>query len=321
MHSSDKSEYPNTAFLNSVGARMDLSIVDWYLPIVAVVVYLACKCNVFDRCLRKIGIEESGDPDRKNRDDDNLIREGILVVKKGRRTLGLGGGNADDEEERERQDTMARDRLKAVMARAQARREGRNPDEVAALDRELAAAGGMDGLDAEGGGGRVGAGGDYASGGSVMTTRFAMDSFAGGAASVNGGGGQAGAGGGGGGGGGSAPKGGLAALANRAGMGKLGAAFTQLGALAGMSGESESGGGAVVDHGDDEEDGAAGRGAMGDGGAIGRTTSGGFGGFSRHDKATADLMRARGMSGHIPAVAAPIEPPTLAELLKGKRKM
>ncbi len=152
-----------------------------------------------------------------------------------------------------------------------------------------------------------------------MTTRFAMDAFAGGALSVDGAGGSAAAAA-------AAPKNGLAALAARAGMGKIGAAFTQLGgAFAGLSGDSDPGGGAVVDHGDDEDD-AGGRaganagsgGGGGGGGAIGRTTSGGF---SRHDKATADLMRARGMSGQAIAANPVLPPPTLAELLKGKRKM
>lgn len=70
--------------LRSVGARMDLSLVDWYLPIIAAVIYLLCKCSMFDRCMRKIGIEQSGDPVNGNRDHDNIIRDGILVVKKGR---------------------------------------------------------------------------------------------------------------------------------------------------------------------------------------------------------------------------------------------
>ncbi len=330
MHSADKRDYPNTAFLNSVGARMDLSVVDWYLPIASVIIYISCKVNIFDRCLRKIGVEEGGDPVTGNRDHENIIRDGILVVKKGRRTLGLGGGDADDEEEREKKDAIARDRLKSVMARAQARREGRNPDEVAAMDGDAA----IGDLGGEGGDvemARVGGGGSYASGGSFMSSKAGMvslDTFAG-VGSVTAGGAGAGAG---------APKGGLAALANRTGMNKLGAAFTQFGgALAGGFG-TETGSGAIVDHGDDDND--IGNGSGGGGGLSSSASSssaggpprpdmmlgadgkwvasqGGVGGFSRHDRATADLMKARGM----PPPAAIQAPPTLAELLKGSRKL
>lgn len=300
MHSRDKADYPNTAFLNSVGARMDLSIVDWYLPIVMVVIYLACKLNFFDRCMRKIGIEESGDPVRGNRDHDNIIRDGVLVVKKGRRTLGLGGGDADDEEAREKQDAIARDRLKAVMARAQARREGRNPDEVAKLDNELA--NGIGSI--EEGEIELIKSGNYASGGSVMSSNAGMmslDSFSG-AGSVNPNGTPA--------------KGGLAALAHRAGMGKIGAAFNQFGAAMNQFGDNmlgldSNGTGAVVDHGDDDTEGSNSNNHN-----TNSNQRSAYSDFSRHDIATADLMRARELSNVV--IQAP---PTLAELLKGKRKI
>jgi len=306
MHSNNKADYPNTAFLNSVGARMDLSIVDWYLPLLMVVIYLACKLNFFDRCMRKIGIEESGDPVRGNRDHDNIIRDGVLVVKKGRRTLGLGGGDADDEEAREKQDAIARDRLKAVMARAQARREGRNPDEVAQLDKDLA-----NGIAMEEGEIELTKTGQYASGGSMMSSNAGMmslDSFSG-VGSVNPSNTPA--------------KGGLAALAQRAGMGKIGAAFNQFGAAMNQFGDNmlgleSNGTGAVVDHGDDDAE-------LGNNNTTNnnnnsnnnRTTNRSmYSDFSRHDNATADLMRARELSNVVIQ-----NPPTLAELLKGKRKL
>ena len=54
FHSSDKSEFPDTAFLHSVGAKMSLSVVDWFLPLLAVLLYAACKLHMFDRLMRKV---------------------------------------------------------------------------------------------------------------------------------------------------------------------------------------------------------------------------------------------------------------------------
>ena len=45
MHSTDRTQYPQPAFVYSVGANMKLSLVDWYLPMGTGVIYLLCRVS------------------------------------------------------------------------------------------------------------------------------------------------------------------------------------------------------------------------------------------------------------------------------------
>lgn len=212
----------------------------------------------------------------------------------------------------------------------QARREGRNPDDVARLDigDPLAASGAGVAHDNEGDlelAHMKGASGGYASGGSAMSSTQGMVSLSQFSGAGAGGGNAPAAGG-------PPLKGGLAALAQRAGMNKLGNAFTQLtGNAFGTASSDPSDGyensGPTIDHGEGYDtadyngnplgNNPAASNGGGGGGAVG------FGSFSRHDRATADLLRSTALGGAGSGSAAVhIEaPPTLADLLKGKRKL
>jgi hypothetical protein len=64
FHSSDKEAFPDTAFLHSVGAKMSLSVLDWFIPLIMVVVYVACKLDVFNKCLRAVRVARACARDR-----------------------------------------------------------------------------------------------------------------------------------------------------------------------------------------------------------------------------------------------------------------
>lgn len=79
----------------SVGAKMALSRLDWYLPLLMVVMYLMCKLNTFDRLMLFMGIHEKGEPKRGNPAHDDIIREGRALVEKARRQMGVDASAAD----------------------------------------------------------------------------------------------------------------------------------------------------------------------------------------------------------------------------------
>jgi len=135
FHSPNKEDFPDTAFLHSVGAKMSLSILDWFLPLLMVLLYIACKLKFFDIVMRRLGYEEAGDPIVGNTEHEAAIFSGKSLVIRGRSTLGLGedeGGGG--EEERARASELARNKRAIVMARMEARRAGKDPDSVARLD-------------------------------------------------------------------------------------------------------------------------------------------------------------------------------------------
>lgn len=105
MHSGSASvaangDYPDTAFMHSVGVGMKLAVVDWYLPILMPVVYLLCRLDCFDRLMRLLGINERGDPVRGNEEHEEIITDGTKTIAAARRAFGfdaleaggLGGG-------------------------------------------------------------------------------------------------------------------------------------------------------------------------------------------------------------------------------------
>jgi len=94
MHSSNKADFPNTAFMNSVGAGMALSVVDWYLPILMPVIYALNRANVWQRIMRLLGIEEVGSPIKGNSAHEEIITDGAKLITKARRALGLDAGTA-----------------------------------------------------------------------------------------------------------------------------------------------------------------------------------------------------------------------------------
>ncbi|RYE82854.1 MAG: hypothetical protein EOO65_04865, partial [Methanosarcinales archaeon] len=100
LHSNDRSEYPNTTFMVSVGKRMKLSVIDWYLPMIMPIVYILCRVNVFERIMRLMGIDEKSSPQRGNPVHDDIIKEGASLIAKTRSQLGIqlpdersGGGS------------------------------------------------------------------------------------------------------------------------------------------------------------------------------------------------------------------------------------
>ena len=301
MHSTNRAEYPPTAFLNSVGAKMALSVIDWYLPIGIAVIYITCKLSVFNRALTMMGMEAHGEPIVGNSEHEGIIRTGMGIVSKGKRTLGLSvtpDGMSDDDFEKA--DEASRDRLRAIMLRAQARKEGKNPDDVARLDG--------------GGGGGAGSStpstGEYSSGGYVGKIEgMSLDSFnsssgngSGGAGNENNSDGASG----GSGGGGQKPapvKMGLAALASRA--------ATNLAKNVGLptnSTTTTTTANKNLDYGDDISSPNSPRAEMDAWRKEGRAYSNNTVDFS---------------SSHLPVatVVVPPEPPTMAELLKGKRRL
>jgi hypothetical protein len=168
FHSNNKEEFPDTAFLHSVGAKMSLSVVDWFLPLLMVLLYGACKLQLFDRLMRKVrgrrrrrcrrsprprayihhappptppphpraqlGHEERGSPDEGNLDHEIAVKDGQRVVVRARGLLGIGAESEGGEEERERASEASRARVKLVFARMEARRRGEDPDAVGTLD-------------------------------------------------------------------------------------------------------------------------------------------------------------------------------------------
>ena len=311
MHSANRQDYPPTAFLTSIGARMDLSVVDWYLPLGMVVIYAMCKASVFNRLLTLIGVEELGDPASGNIEHDGVIRTGMAVVSKGKRTLGLvANPDGMSDEDFDRADEASRDRLKAIMLRVQARKEGRDPDAAARPD------GGDTGSGAAAARAE-GTGSHYASGGAAFgVAGMSMTDFS--ALKVGAGGGGSGGGGSGVGAPGKAGGGGLAALAAKAGMGALhsitGGALQQQQSTARAGSAAAARLGATIDHGDD----------------VDVDINGAFPASARdradadewgsRGTATADFSRAQSSTG---AAVEPVsqEPPTMAELLKGKRRL
>jgi len=297
MHSSNRADYPPTAFLNSVGAKMALSVIDWYLPIGIAVIYITCKLSVFNRALTMMGMEAHGEPIVGNSEHEGIIRTGMGIVSKGKRTLGLSvtpDGMSDDDFEKA--DEASRDRLRAIMLRAQARKEGKNPDDVARLDG--------------GAGGGVGSsstpstGGEYSSGGYVGKIEgMSLNSFnssgngSGGSGNENNSEGASG--------GGQKPapvKMGLAALASRA--------ATNLAKNVGLPTNSTTTttNNNNLDYGDDISSPNSPRAEMDAWRNEGRAYSNNTVDFS---------------SSHLPVatVIVPPEPPTMAELLKGKRRL
>lgn len=88
-HSANREDFPYTSFMHSVGVRLRLSQVDWYLPCVMPLIYLAVKFNLFARILRLMGVDEKGEPVRGNEKHEDLIRDGAkLVAAETRRLIG-----------------------------------------------------------------------------------------------------------------------------------------------------------------------------------------------------------------------------------------
>ena len=290
MHSTNRDDYPPTAFLRSVGARMDLSVIDWYLPLGMIAIYAMCKLNSFNRLLGLIGVEAPGDPLRGNVEHDSIILTGQSVVSKGKRTLGLAAGvDGMSEEDFEKADEASRNRLKNIMMRAQMRKEGRDPDapEGAAATAPVAS-------------------GAYSSGGIASGVAVAsMNDFAGPAGKGAGLGSESAAAAAGAKAGGAK---GLAALAARASLGALSVARGALVTATGGSAPApDSGIGATIDF-DDAED-------AGDGGGDGGRSD------EWQSRASVDFSNARYGSGAFVAPQPILEPPTMSELLKGKRKL
>lgn len=89
MHSNKKADYPDTAFMHSVGVKMKLSVVDWYLPIAILVIYILCKVNLFERAMRLLGIDEKGSPIRGNAKHEEIIADGKKLIVRAKRDMGL----------------------------------------------------------------------------------------------------------------------------------------------------------------------------------------------------------------------------------------
>ena len=53
-HSNDKEAFPDTAFLHSVGSKMSLSVLDWFIPLIMAVIYAMCKLDAINKCLRAV---------------------------------------------------------------------------------------------------------------------------------------------------------------------------------------------------------------------------------------------------------------------------
>lgn len=171
-HSNNKEEFPDTAFTHSVGSKMSLSVLDWFLPNLMVFIYIACKIDAFNKCLRMIGYEEKGRPTPGNREHELAISDGKLIVLRGRATLGLGADGASVED-RERANEMSRNRTKLIFARMEARRAGLDPDSIGRLEDA-----GISKLESGqegggGGGGHVAGGG----GGSAVRGALSLDTF------------------------------------------------------------------------------------------------------------------------------------------------
>jgi hypothetical protein len=253
-----------------------------------VVLYGACKLNLFDKLQKRVfGVEDKGDPTKGDRDDETLVREGSILVSRGRRTLGLGGSaDGASDEDRAKYEELSRNRIAAVMARAAARRAGQNPDDVIRLDDELSAGVGSPMGQEEGG-----SGAQYASGGGELSSTqgmFNMATFAaappgtaaGGPAPCNAATGGLGA------------KLGLADLARRAKLDKLGTAMG-LGPASGGSG---------------------------DGAEVGSSAPASSALVVARTNSATERQRPWGTSGASPVLALKAEsPPSLAQLLRGKR--
>ena len=87
-----------------------------------------------------LGMEGAhGEPILGNSEHEGIIKTGMGIISKGKRTLGLSvtpDGMSD--EDFEKADEASRDRLRAIMVRAQARKEGKNPDEFAKIENGIA---------------------------------------------------------------------------------------------------------------------------------------------------------------------------------------
>lgn len=300
MHSSNRADYPPTAFLNSVGAKMALSVIDWYLPIGIAVIYITCKLSVFNRVLTMLGMEAHGEPITGNTEHEGIIRTGMGIVSKGKRTLGLSvtpDGMSDDDFEKA--DEASRDRLRAIMLRAQARKEGKNPDDVARLDG--------------GGGSTTTSSAEYSSGGYVGRIEgMSLSSFnstgGGNSDDINGGmDGSASSSSGNGGG----PKGppvkmGLAALASRAASNLA----KNVGLPTANSSKNAQESSGNLDYGSDDI-------------SSSKSPRAEMDSWRKDNRPYNSNSSIDFSSSHLPiaTVVVPPEPPTMAELLKGKRRL
>lgn len=93
MHSNNKADFPDTAFSHSVGAGMKLSLIDWYLPILMPVFYIMARVDLWERFMRLLGVEEKATvPIKGNAAHEDIIQDGIKLIAKARRSMGLGEG-------------------------------------------------------------------------------------------------------------------------------------------------------------------------------------------------------------------------------------
>ncbi len=69
---------------SSVGQHMDLiPQINTYLPLVLVAIVLLVVCHAFERLMRLIGVDIKGAPTAGNVDDEEKIREGRALIRKG----------------------------------------------------------------------------------------------------------------------------------------------------------------------------------------------------------------------------------------------
>ena len=57
--------------------------VNSYLPLMLVAIVLLVVCNAFEKLMRLIGIDIKGAPTAGNIDDEEKIREGRALIRKG----------------------------------------------------------------------------------------------------------------------------------------------------------------------------------------------------------------------------------------------